>query len=250
MNPLTRWLRLHARRGLYEAERSVFGLSNKKEKKLNPRGSRFFRVIYALLAWLVGLIFRITVVDRRNEPEGGGYVVVANHISATDPIIISYAFRKHQIHFMAKKELFGIPLFGRFIRMLGAFPIDRGGSDVGAIKNAVNIVEEGCCLGVFPQGHRYPHENPRNTRVKNGAALIASRASAPMVPVYIWHKGNKGGLFRKTYVIIGELIPFESFEYDREESGEYARITDVIFGKVCELGEGFEPQTYRERHRK
>lgn len=223
--------------------------NNKKKKKQDPRGSRFFRVIYALLAWLVGLIFRISVVDRRNEPESGGYVVVANHVSATDPIIISCAFRKHQIHFMAKKELFGIPLFGRFIRMLGAFPIDRGGSDVGAIKNAVGIVEDGCCLGVFPQGHRYPGQDPRSTRVKNGAALIASRAGAPIVPVYIWHKGNKGGFFRKTYVIIGELIPFESFEYDREGSGEYTRITDTVFGKVCELGENFSPDGYRKRRK-
>ncbi len=236
---------LPVRRDLFETE-GKYGLSKKKKVKgQNPRGSRFFRFIYALLSGLVGLLFRIKVVNRENEPDEGGYVVVANHISATDPIIVCYAFKKHQVHFMAKKELFGIPLFGRFIRMLGAFPIDRAGNDVGAIRNAVSIVEEGRCLGVFPQGHRYPGENPRETKTKNGAVLIASRVSAPMVPVYIWHKKNKGGLFRRTYVIIGEKIPFEDFGYNKEESGEYSRITNEVFDKVCMLGESFDPKTYK-----
>ena len=80
---------------------------NKKQKKSNPRGSRFFRVIYALLAGIIGRIFRITVVNREKEPSVGGYVVVANHVSATDPIMICYSFRKHQVHYMAKKEQIG-----------------------------------------------------------------------------------------------------------------------------------------------
>ena len=61
-----------------------------------------------------------------------------------------------------------------------------------------------------------------------------------MVPVYIWHKHKKGGLFRKTYIIIGEKIPFESFEYDKEETGVYNRMTSLIFDRVCALGESFE----------
>ena len=215
-------------------------MSKKNNKKLNPRGSVGFRIIYALLAWAVKLIFRIKVVGKENEPSGNGCVVCANHISATDPIMICYAFKKHQVHFMAKKELFKIPVLAQLVRALGAFPIDRSGSDVGAIKNAIGIVESGRSLGIFPQGHRYPGVDPRNTKTKNGAALIASRIGAPIVPVYIWRKGNKGGVFRRTYVIIGEQIPFESFGYDKEASGEYARITAEVFDKICSLGESFE----------
>jgi 1-acyl-sn-glycerol-3-phosphate acyltransferase len=147
---------------------------------------------------------------------------------------------------MAKKELFSIPLLSGLIRALGAFPIDRSGNDVGAIKNAVKMVEEGKCLGVFPQGHRYPGVDPRTTKTKNGAALIATRASADVVPVYIWSKNKKPRIFRRTYVIIGERIPFESFAYDREATGEYSRITDIIFDGVCSLGEGFSPDITKE----
>lgn len=213
-----------------------------KPRKAKREGSRFFRVVYALLSRIVGAVFRIKVVNAENEPADGGFVVCANHISAADPIILSYAFKHHQLCFMAKKELFGIPVFSSLIRALGAFPVDRSGSDVGAIKNAVAIVDGGKCLGIFPQGHRYPEEEPRGTRTKNGAALIASRAEAPIVPAYIWRRGNKSGIFRRTYVIIGEKLPFENFDYKKDENGEYARITGIVFDRVCSLGESFEPK--------
>ncbi|MBQ9112871.1 MAG: 1-acyl-sn-glycerol-3-phosphate acyltransferase [Clostridia bacterium] len=218
-------------------------MSKQKQKK---QGSRFFRAVYTLLSGVVKLIFRIKVVDPENEPEKGGFVVCANHTSALDPILICYAFRLHQVCFMAKKELFRIPLLSGLIRMLGAFPVDRSGNDVGAIRNAVSIVEEGRCLGVFPQGHRYPGVDPRTTKTKNGAALIATRAGADVVPVYIRCKKGKPKLFRRTYVIIGERIPFESFEYDREATGEYARVTDIIFDRVCSLGEAFSENIAKE----
>ncbi len=222
----------------------------KKQKKSDGRGSKFFRVIYALLSGVVGLIFRITVVNPENEPTEGKYIVCANHISATDPIIVCYAFKRRQVNFMAKKELFKIPVLSGIIRMLGAFPVDRAGSDVGAIKNAVSIVAGGRALGIFPQGHRYPCQNPRETKTKNGAALIAAKTEADVVPVYIWHKNNKGGAFRKTYVIIGERIPFESFGYNREESGAYSKITDTVFDRICSLGEGFDPKIHKKEKRK
>lgn len=214
-------------------------MSNKKPKR---QGSRFFRVIYVLLSGIIGIIFRIKIVNPENEPDEGGFVVCANHISATDPIMLCYAFRKHQVCFMAKKELFKIPILSGFFRMLGAFPVDRSGSDVGAIKNAISIVESGRCLGVFPQGHRYPEQDPRDTKTKNGAALISAKAQAPVIPAYIWRKNNKGGVFRRTYVIIGEKIPFEDFEYNAEEVGAYSKMTDKIFDRVCALGESFEAE--------
>lgn len=94
-------------------------------------------------------------------------------------------------------------------------------------------------MGMFPQGHRHPGKDPRKTPLKNGAALISTRAGADVVPVYIKRKNNTPKLFRKTYVIIGEPIPFESFGYDPEATGEYARISEMIFDRICTLGEEF-----------
>ena len=92
--------------------------------------SRFYRVMYALFAGIVKVLLGIKVINAENEPDEGGYLICANHVSATDAVVVCYAFKKNQAHFMAKKELFKIPLLSGLIRLLGAFPIDRGGSDV------------------------------------------------------------------------------------------------------------------------
>ena len=217
-------------------------MSNKDMKKNDGRGSPIYRFAYAVLAWIVAFIFNIRVVGRENEPENGGFMVCANHTSGTDPVVICYAFRKHQIRFMAKKELFKVPVVNWLVAMLGAFPVDRGGGDVGAIKKSVAMIKDGECMGIFPQGHRYRGVDPRETETKNGAALICTKAEADVVPVYIHRKDNRNKLFRRTYVIIGEPISFESLGYDKEGTGEYNRITEIIFDRICSIGEEFKKQ--------
>lgn len=220
------------------------------KKKTAKEGSRVYRFCYAVFARIVGWIFRVKVVGRENEPEDGGFLVCANHTSATDAIVICYAFRRHQVRYMAKKELFSIPVLAPLIRMLGAFPVDRGGSDVGAIRRAVEMVKEGKSMGIFPQGHRYISVDPRTTPLKNGAALIATRAEADIVPAYIMRKHNRFRLFRKTYVIIGEKIPYASLAYNPDANGEYARITAEIFDRVCTVGENFAKEKAEKKKRK
>lgn len=215
-------------------------MSTDKKKKTKKGGTRTYRVIYTIFAGIVSVIFNYRVINRENERDAGGYIVCGNHVSATDAIALAYAFRKNQVHFMAKKEVFKVPVLAPLIKLLGAFPIDRSGSDVGAIKEAVRLVKNGNCLGIFPQGHRYPGEDPRKTKTKNGMALIAAKTQADIVPTYIWRKNNRFRLFHRTYIIIGEPIPFESLGYDPNGHGEYARITDIVFDRICTLGEEFE----------
>lgn len=225
---------------------------NKKEKKQKRKktGSRAYRTIYAILAGIIGVIFNYKIVNKEKEPDKSGFIVCANHVSATDAIALCYAFKKNQVHFMAKKELFKIPVLAQLIKLLGAFPIDRGGSDIGAIKTAVSIVSEGNVLGIFPQGHRYPGEDPRSTRTKNGMALIATKCRADIVPVYIQRKHNRFRLFRRTYIVLGDIIPYESFGYDPEGSGEYARITSIAFDRICSIGEQFESELAEKKAKK
>ena len=225
---------------------------DKKEKKQKKDGesSRSYKVIYKIFAGIVGVIFNIRVRKLEEESDKGRFIVCANHTSATDPIVICYAFRKHQVRYMAKKELFKIPVLAPLIKLLGAFPVDRGGNDVGAIRKAVDMVKDGKCMGIFPQGHRYPCVDPRETKTKSGAALIATRAEADIIPAYIVRKNNKFKLFRKTYVIIGERIPFSELNYNKEADGEYARITSFVFDKICTLGEEFEAEQKAKKEAK
>ncbi len=215
--------------------------------KKKTEGSVFYRICYFLFAKIVGFLFRIKVVNPEAEPDNGGFLVCANHVSAADAVVICYAFRKHQVRLMAKKELFKIPGLSALIKMLGAFPVDRGGNDVGAIKHAVEMLKEGKCVGIFPQGTRHPSIDPRGTPVKNGAALIATRAEADFLPIYIYRKNNKHKIFRKTYVIIGEIMTLEDMAYAPENPGEYKRLTETVFDRICEIGESFTKNFDKEK---
>lgn len=194
--------------------------------------SRFYRFIYATFAGIVKVLFNIRVVNADNEPDEGGCLICANHVSATDPVIICYAFRKNQAHFMAKKELFKIPFLRGLIKLLGAFPVDRSGADVSAIKKAIAMLKYKNSVGIFPQGHRFKKVDPRTTPVKNGAGLITSRAECDVVPVYILRKNNTFRLFKRTYVIIGERI-----EHGTLAGKDNEEITAIIFDRICSLGE-------------
>lgn len=188
--------------------------------------------MYTLFAGVVKVFLNIRVVNPEKEPDEGGCLICANHVSAADAVVICYAFRKNQAHFMAKKELFKIPLLSGLIKLLGAFPVDRKGSDVGAIKKAIATVKEGKSVGIFPQGHRYPKVDPRSTPIKNGSGLIISRAECDVVPVYILRKKNTFRLFKKTYVIIGDKIDFATLK-----GKDNAEITNIVFDAICTIGE-------------
>ena len=194
--------------------------------------SKFFSVMYTLFAGVVKVFLNIRVVNPEKEPDEGGCLICANHVSAADAVVICYAFRKNQAHFMAKKELFKIPVLSGLIKLLGAFPVDRKGSDVGAIKKAIATVKEGKSVGIFPQGHRHPKVDPRTTPIKNGSGLIISRAECDVVPVYILRKKNTFRLFKKTYVIIGDKIDFATLK-----GKDNAEITNIVFDAICTIGE-------------
>ena len=209
--------------------------SEKKTEKKNVKHgnkSGFFKVCYALFAGIVKVLFNIRVVNGEKEPDEGGYLICSNHVSAIDAIVICYAFRKNQARLMAKKELFKIPLLAQLIKMLGAFPIDRSGGDVGALKKAIAMLKEGMCIGIFPQGHRHPGVDPRTTPVKGGVGLICRRSGCDVMPVYIVRKNNRFRLFGKTYIIFGDLMKNESFAGLNNDE-----VANVIFDKICTIGE-------------
>ena len=128
----------------------------------------------------------------------------------------------------------------KLVGALGAFPIDRSGADVKAIKHAINLLNDGKCVGIFPQGHRFKKVDPKETPVKTGVAMLATKTQTQILPCFIKTKKRKITPFiTKVEVIVGKPIKFEDLNYNPEEKGEYARITNFIFEKVCEL-ENFE----------
>ena len=201
--------------------------------------SGLYKVVHAVFAGPIRFVHRIRVTGRENEPHrgDGSYLVICNHLTWRDPIFLCACLRQQQPHFMAKKELFAVPVFRSMIRALGAYPVNRGGADVGAIRHTIRMLEDGKTVGMFPQGHRYNGADPRTTRVHAGAAMIALRAGVPILPVFIKVPDNRMRAFCRKQVIIGKPITPEEMQYDPEAPGEYDRIVKLAFERVCALGD-------------
>ena len=189
--------------------------------------------------WLCGAVrrlYRVEVVHPENEPAEGGYLLCANHMSNSDVVVIAACMRK-PVYYMAKSELFKVPLVGPLIRAFGAFPVKRGTADVGAIRTAVRLLNEGEAVGYFPQGRRYAGVDPKTTEIKHGAGLIVYRAQARVLPVFLSAKGYKIRMFRKTKLIIGKPVPYEELPYREGTTDEMHAASSEIFQRILELEE-------------
>ena len=206
----------------------------KKKRPVN----KFYKRLHRVLAPMFRFVWRIKVYGRDNVPADGAVMFCSNHIAAKDPIMIA-ASCKRPITFIGKKELFKVPLLGWLIKKLGAIPLDRGGKDVGAIKTAVEALKNDGALAIFPQGHRYPGENPATTPTKNGAALICYRSKCDVIPVCIKTKGHKYHFLGRIEIVFGKPIKYADFGFVNGGTDEYRAATDKIFGEVLRLG-GFE----------
>ena len=162
----------------------------------------------------------------------------ANHVSLFDVFTISAALPKERrLRYLAKAELFKIPLLRSIISALGAFKVDRGGSDVAAIKKSVSLLKEGEVIGIFPQGTRCKGKNPAKTSVKHGAGMIAYYSKSPVLPVAIRTKKQKYALFRQVEVIFGEPMSYEKLGFVDGGTKEYKAATEKIFSEICRLGD-------------
>jgi 1-acyl-sn-glycerol-3-phosphate acyltransferase len=139
---------------------------------------RFFRAIFR---FIFIFFYRWNVRGRENIPDGG-IVLCCNHISNWDPMLLGGGIER-QVHFMAKEELFRIPVVSQLVTAFGTFPIKRGSGDRQAIRRAIELAKDNRVLGIFPEGTR--SKTGELGKAMPGAALIALKSGAQVVPVYI-----------------------------------------------------------------
>lgn len=200
---------------------------------------KFYEAIYKIFARPVRALYRVRVIGAENLPAEGGCLLCSNHTSMRDVVVLAAALPR-QPRYMAKKELFKIPLLSQLIRALGAFPVDRGGADVSSIKKSIAMIEGGEVVSLFPQGHRVKGRCARGTPIKNGAGLIAYRSGACVVPAYIKTKAYRVKPFRRTEIIIGKPIANSDLGFVSGGTAEYSAASRMIFDAICDLGEGVQ----------
>jgi len=145
------------------------------------------KLIYQLVSKLIVLpvykfLFRGHLIGRENIPQKDSFIMVSNHGSLLDPPLLGHALGRN-ISFMAKAELFKIPLLGFIIRACGAYPVKRGIADKNTIKTACEKLSKNNCIGIFIDGTR--QKNGRVNKPKKGAALIAFKNQKLLLPVAI-----------------------------------------------------------------
>lgn len=132
---------------------------------------------------LLWLYFRIRVRGRHRVPRRGGLLIVANHTSHLDPILVGHAALPRDLHFFARSSLFKNRLFGGLLRRLQAIPVARGQGDREALQRALALLEEGKALVVFPEGTRSP--DGQLGEAKPGVGLLALQAGVPIICAHI-----------------------------------------------------------------
>ena len=192
-----------------------------------------YRIGWSLCNLYLHLFFRVRFVGKENIPKNEGFILASNHVSNYDPPLVAIGMWQ-QVFFMAKRELFRKKILGLILRGLGAFPVERGKGDTGAIDWARDIVQKGGVLGMFPEGHRSPDGKP--LRPKSGTAMIAGQTRSNVLPCAVCFDGPPSFRSRVT-VRYGKLIHAEElgFTGDGMSPREMKVASRFIMDRIIEL---------------
>jgi len=190
-----------------------------------------------LANFILKVFFGFRVEGKNNIPKKAPYIVVSNHVSYLDPVVIGCSF-PHKVSFMAKSELFKNFLGNWFLRSLGVFPIKREAVDISSIKQSIQILNDGKVLGIFPEGTR--SRDGKFKGINKGVIGISVKAKVPIVPVCVegtyeaWPAGQKFPKLHKIILKIGEPINFLEF-FSQTGKIDYNKGAKILEEKIREL---------------
>ena len=192
------------------------------------RERRWFNLIYSVVVPVMRLFYPIRSKGKENIPDGPA-VICANHSNLVDPILAATAFGKRNfMHFIAKLELKSVPVIGWLLGKAGVCFVDRGHSDIGAMRSMMRYLKRGEKVFIFPEGTRAGEDNM--VEAKTGAVRLASKLKVPIVPVYIPRRKK---LFSRVQLLIGKPYTVSGANHD-----EYEDLADGIMERIYELRDG------------
>lgn len=186
------------------------------------------KVLYWILRPIIVFIFRLlfpyTIIGKKKTDGTYPCVIICNHLSNADAFMVGTCFKK-KIFFYGKKEWFKNKLVGGFLKIIGGVPIDRDATDLNAIKTGFKILKDGSSLAIFPEGTR--NKTKENLLpIKGGVGMIACRAKMDVLPIWIYQKGK---MFRRNYIYVGDKFSLEEFYGKKDKSEEItAKITEKM----------------------
>lgn len=190
----------------------------------------FYRFSRSLCLVVLRLLFGYRASESRHVPATGAVIVACNHVSYFDPVALGVGFSR-PVTYLAKKQLFAIPVLGPVIAALGAYPLDREAGGVAAVRAALRALKDGRCVGIFPEGTR---NRGGDAPEKGGAALLAALSGAPVVPAAI--AGTRRLRWRHPIrVIYGEPLRVE--RQRKADGDDLEKWTEEIMRRIRALEE-------------
>ncbi|MBL4954120.1 lysophospholipid acyltransferase family protein [Neobacillus sp. OS1-32] len=172
-------------------------------------------------------LYRVQVIGIENFPKDSrGVLLCSNHIHNFDPILVGICAPR-PVHFMAKAEVFRVPVLGGIVRNLNAFPVKRGMSDREALRKGLSILKEGHVLGLFPEGTR--SKTGELGKGLAGAGFFALRTDADVVPCAVIGPYKS---FHRVKVVFGKPIEMEKL---RKEKASADQVTELIMAEIHKL---------------
>lgn len=193
------------------------------------------RFAYSLIYWVVWPFFNLVhpcrAIGREHIPEGP-VILCPNHTKLSDPLFVAFALtHRYKPMIMAKAKLMEIPVLGWLLKKAGVFAVERGKSDIGAIKLALKHLKAGEKLLLFPEGTR--SNDGQMGQGKTGVALLSVRTQTPILPIYIPAEKK---WFGRTPVVFGEpYLPQVAGSKGTAE--EYETIVNDLMARIAALEE-------------
>jgi 1-acyl-sn-glycerol-3-phosphate acyltransferase len=171
-------------------------------------------------------LYRVKAVGLEHFPKEGGVLLCSNHIHNFDPIIVGI-MAPRPVHYMAKEEIFSVPVLGNIVRKCNAFPVKRGFNDREALRTGLKILKDGHVFGLFPEGTR--SKTGELGKGLSGAGFFALRSTASVVPCAVIGPYKS---FQKLKVVYGQPIDLEEM---RKEKASAEQVTELIMTNIEKL---------------
>ena len=199
-----------------------------------------YGILKPIAVVLMRLLFGLRTRGTEHVPATGPFLIVSNHSSVLDPPLVGGACPR-RLTFLAKAELFAVPVLGALIRRLGAQPLRREGADPSALRTAQRVLAAGGAVLVFPEGTRGPEGTLREA--KPGAALLAMHSGVPVVPAYVsgsgqaWPRGRRLPRPAKVVVTFGAPLRFTPAT-GAERKKQYEDASRRMMAAIADLRDG------------
>ncbi len=197
----------------------------------------FFYWLCWIIAWLpLKIFFPTKVVGKKNIPKKGKAILVCNHLTNLDPVLLDINFSRRP-YVMAKAELFKNKIIGAALKSYGGIPVDRKNVGLSTIKTVLDLLKKEELLLIFPEGTRNKLDEEDMLAMKNGVAMFGLKSGAPIIPLWITRRPK---LFRKTEIIIGNPFSLTEFQEQKLSKENLEIASKKITEKMYELRDGYK----------